>query len=63
MTEILNNWKFKRTELISNIIFCNIINVLTATFDQLNVSLLTKSMNILKKKKSSNPKILKCSIT
>jgi len=28
--------------------FCNIINVVIVTFDQLNVSLLSKSINFLK---------------
>ncbi len=63
MTEILNNFKLKRKEIICNIIFCNIINVLTVTFDQFNVSLLNKSMNIFKKKSSNLLKILNSSIT
>ncbi len=37
--------KFKRTACISNIIFCNIINVLTVSFDQFNSYLLHKSIN------------------
>ncbi len=30
----------------SKVIFCNIINVFTVTFDQLNASLLNKSINV-----------------
>ncbi len=37
------NRKFKRTAFIRNIIFCNIINVCTVTFDQFNAYLLNKS--------------------
>ncbi len=43
------NRKFKITAFIS-IGFIYIINVLTATFDQFNASLLIKSINFLKKK-------------
>ncbi len=39
------NWKFKGTAFIWNIIFCNIINDFTDTFDQLNAYLLDKSIN------------------
>ncbi len=44
------NSKFKRTEFILNITFCNIILFFTVTFDQYHASLLKKSINFLKKK-------------
>ncbi len=39
----------KEQHLFEIEIFCNIINVFTATFDQFNASLLNKSNNFLKK--------------
>ncbi len=37
--------KFKRTAVFETEIFCNIINVFTLTFYQLNASLIYKSIN------------------
>ncbi len=52
------NRKFKRTELIWNIYFCNIINVFIITFDQFKASLLNQIIHLYnppppKKKKNS----------
>ncbi len=44
------NIKFKRTDFIWNIIIFYSINVFTVTFDQFNVSLLNKIINIIQKK-------------
>ncbi len=43
------NRKFKRTALFEIEIFCNIINIFTITFDQFNMSLMNKSINLFQK--------------
>ncbi len=42
------NRKFKNQQWFEIEIFCNNTYVFTVTFDQFNVSLLNKSMNLLK---------------
>ncbi len=39
-------WWIKITTFIKTEIFCDIINVLTVTFDQINVALLNKIVNL-----------------
>ncbi len=39
-------------------LFCKIINVFSVTFHQFNVSLLNKSINFLKKKNLTDPKLM-----
>ncbi len=58
---ILGWTKFKRTALFEIEIFCNIINVFTATFDQFNASLQKKSINFLQKN-LADLKLLKSSV-
>ncbi len=45
----------KEQHLFEIEISCNIINVLTVSFDQFNVSLMNKSVPFFKKKKWPNP--------
>ncbi len=47
----LINRNFKRRSFIWNRIFCNIIHVFTVTFDQVNVSLMNKSITSFEKRK------------
>ncbi len=60
----LMNRKFKRTVFFEIEIVCNIVNVFTITFNQLNASLLNKSINFFQEEKKylSDLKLLSDSI-
>ncbi len=49
--------KSSKPHLFETEIFCNMTNVFPTTFDQFNVSLLNKSIDSFKKKKSSWPQM------
>ncbi len=60
LQDSLMNSKFRRIAFEIEIL-CNIMNILAATFDEFNMSLLNKSLNLFLKS-HTDPKLLNSSV-